>query len=105
MSELPLAVVVTPVFMDRLFGLEQYIGRENPARGRRFVDELFDFIYSAVGPYPLAFPAYVLANHPTLSLRRAVFQRRYNLIYEVTTSEVKFLTVFGTAQSAADVSL
>lgn len=105
MSETPLTVTVTPVFMDRLFELEQYVGRENPVRGRQFVSELFEFIYRAVGPFPLAFPAYVLANHPALPLRRAVFQRRYNLVYEVTASEVKFLTVFGTAQNAADVSL
>ena len=93
--------------MDRLFELEleQCAGRENPARGRRFMDELFEFIYSAVGPFPLAFPAYVLANHPTLPLRRAVFQRRYNRIYEVTATAVKVLAIFGTAQNAADVSL
>ena len=78
---------------------------ENPARGRRFVNELFEFTYSAVGPFPLAFPAYVLANHPALPLRRAVFQRRYNRTYEVTATAVKFLAVFDTAQNAADVSL
>ena len=105
MSVGPLSVVVTPVFMDRLFALEQYLGRENPVRGRRFVSELFDFVYNAVGPFPLAFPAYALANYPALALRRAVFQQRYNLVYEVTASEVKFLTVFGTAQNAADISL
>ena len=69
MSETSLTVTITPVFMDRLFELEQYAGRENPVRGRRFVDELFEFIYSAVGPFPLAFPAYVLANHPALPFK------------------------------------
>ena len=69
------------------------------------MDELFEFIYSAFGPFPLAFPTFALANHPALPLRRAVFQRRYNRTYEVTATAVKFLAIFGTAQNAADVSL
>ena len=69
------------------------------------MNELFEFFYSAVGPFPLTFPTCVLANHPALPLRRAVFQRRYNRTYEVTATAVKFLAIFDTAQNAADVSL
>jgi hypothetical protein len=93
--------------MDRLFELEQYFGRASAARGRQFVSGLFDFVYTVFGPYPLASPTYQLANYPALELRRAVFQERCNLVlvYEITPSEVKFLTVFSAAHDAANVRL
>ena len=57
------------------------------------------------GLCPWAFPAYVLASHPQLPLRRAVFQRRYNVLYVVSETEVRFLTLFSTAQNPADIEL
>lgn len=80
MSAAALTLVVTPKFMDRVADTEQYIGRSDAARGRNFVAALFDFLYDTVQPFPLAFPAYVLPQHPELPLRRAIFRRHYNIV-------------------------
>lgn len=100
-----LTLVVTARFMDRVAEVEQYLGRENPAAGRAFVTALFDFLYEAIEPFPLAFPAYSLPKHPAILLRRAVFRRHYNVVYEVMTTEVRCLTFFATAQDAGRIDL
>ncbi|MGI4740892.1 MAG: hypothetical protein ACRYG7_37460 [Janthinobacterium lividum] len=105
MSEPVLPLVVTPRFMDRLGDTEQYIGRENAARGREFVAALFDFLYDTVGPFPLAFPVYTLPRYPELELRRAVFKRHYNVVYEVTPNEIRCLAFFATSQDAGRLDL
>ena len=105
MSNTPRTVVVTDAFLDRASAIEQFLGRDKSRRGRVFVAALLDFVYDIVGPLPLAFPAYVLASHPQLPLRRAVFQRRYNVLYAVSETEVRFLTLFSAAQNPADIEL
>ena len=99
------ALVVQPRFMDRLFDIQQYEGRNDASRGRNFVAALFDFIYDIIGPHPLAFPAFILPRHPGLVLRRAVFRRKHILLYEVTDSETIMLTVFSANQNLAEIDL
>lgn len=105
MSEPALQLVVTPKFMDRLADTEQYIGQKNTARGREFVAALFDFLYDTISPFPLAFSAYTLPQYPELALRRAVFRRHYNVVYEVTPIEIRCLAFFATAQDASGLDL
>ncbi|MDQ2772709.1 MAG: hypothetical protein M3Y54_19660 [Bacteroidota bacterium] len=105
MSETELPIIVSPVFMDRLFELEQYVGRDAQARGREFTGAVFDFLHDTLGPFPLSFPSYSLARHPELRLRRAVFRKRYNIIYEVTPEAVHCLTIFVAAQDPTTISL
>ena len=105
MSNPPRTVVLTEAFLDRVSAVEQFLGRDKSRRGRVFVAALLDFVYDTVGPLPLAFPAYALASHPHVPLRRAVFQRRYNVLYAISETEVRFLTLFSTAQNPADVAL
>lgn len=100
-----LAVVVKPRFMDRLFDIQQYQGRDNEARGREFVAALFDFIYDIIGAQPLAFPVYMLPQRPDLPLRRTTFRRQHILLYEVTATEIILLTIFSASWNAANVSL
>lgn len=98
-------IIVKPRFMDRLFEIQQYQGRENEARGRAFVDAVFNFIYDIIGPQPLAFPTYVLSQYPDFALRRAVFRREYIIIYEVSAAEITLLTIFPARRNLADVEL
>ena len=105
MSASPPVLVVTPRFMDRVSETEHYFGRDNPAAGRAFVSALFDFLAEAVEPFPLAFPRYTLPRYPEIPLRRAIFRRRYNVVYEVTATEIRCLAFFATAQDASGVEL
>ena len=98
-------VVLTDAFLDRVSAVEQFLGRDQSRRGRVFVAALLDFVYDTVGPLPLSFPAYTLPSHPHIPLRRAVFQRRYNVLYAVSDAEVRFLTLFSTAQNPAAIEL
>jgi hypothetical protein len=37
---------------------EKYVGRTMPARGRKFVRAVSDFLFETLAPLPLAYPAY-----------------------------------------------
>ncbi len=98
-------VVIPDQFLDRMAAIEQYLGQQDPARGREFSAELLDFLYDTIGVFPLAFPAYQLPRYPDLLLRRAVFQRYYIVLYEVSEEEVKFVALFASSQDAGRISL
>ena len=105
MSEGRRRIIVQPRFMDRLFVIQKYQGQQDPARGRAFVAALFDFVYDIIESQPLAFPAYTLRRYPALELRRAVFRRRYIVLYEVTATEIIMLTIFPASSNPAAVEL
>ena len=86
-------------FLDSLLALEQWAGQQNPRAGRALVKRIVDFASDVIAPFPLAFPQYWLPTAPTRSLRRAVFDRRYSIIYEVYETELLLVYVYSTRQS------
>ena len=94
-----------PRFMDRLFEIEQYLGRTEAGRGRAFVSDIFDFLHEVIEPMPLAYPAYMMPRYPDLALRRAVFRKEYVLFYEVKPTETVILTIISARSDLGSVEL
>jgi len=89
-------------FPGELAKAEQYVGRFDRRKGHAFSDAVLEFVYGILAPHPLAFPA---SSHPLLPgrpLRRAVFQRRYVLLYELRPDDVVAMVDFH--HTGSDVS-
>ena len=98
------AVTLSDKFVGELALAEKYVGRLSAGRGRKFVSDVFVFLFETLAPLPLAFPAYAYPTAPDVTLRRAVFRKKYVIIYEVTEFEVSFVYFHHTSRSTPDLS-
>jgi len=93
------------VFLDELLAVERFLGRFQPSRGRDFTRAVFDFAYSVVATVPEGFPRYAHPLSPELPLRRAVFRRKYALLYRLEGAELTFLYFYPTRRDISSVAL
>ncbi|MFD2785754.1 hypothetical protein [Hymenobacter rubripertinctus] len=83
-------------FIDSVLELEQWAGREQARKGRMLVKRLMDFAFDTIALLPFSFPVYAFPQAPARTLRRAVFDRQYAVIYEVQASEILFVYAYST---------
>ena len=97
-------VLLGEVFLQELALAEKYVGRSDARRGRRFVSELTSFLFETLAPLPYAYPAYVHPATMGQELRRAVFQRDYIVVYEVSDAAVAFVFLHHSSRLPPDLS-
>lgn len=85
-------------FYAGLLEIQQFADAHG-GKGRQVVNELMEFAYSTIAPQPRAFPVYTVSQHPEREYRRAVFRKKYVLIYRITDAELTFLVVHSTRQN------
>lgn len=68
-------------FLQSLLEMEQWAGQQRSRSGRALVQRIVDFACDVVAPFPFAFPAYFFPTAPARTLRRAVLDRRYAVVY------------------------
>ena len=80
-------------FLHAVHLVDEYYQKLNPTRGQRFVRKLFGLLYNVVIPFPRAQPRFPpLADHfPGREFRKAVFQRQYLAVYELTPDKIRFV--------------
>lgn len=98
-------LVIQQGFIQALLELEQWAGQKDARRGRALVKRLVDFASDTVAPLPFAFPAYQLPTAPNRALRRAILDRQYAVVYEVSDTEVIFVYAYSTYRNPAFIEL
>jgi hypothetical protein len=94
MNQLGLAVRFTDSFMQSVHLTDKYFQEHNPARGQRFVRELFSLLYDVVATFPQSQPLFqpLCQRLPGREFRKAIFRRQYLAIYEVRPDHVCFVS-------------
>ena len=105
MSEPTREVNLVPDFLDGLFEIQQFAGRASAGAGRRVVQAILDFAYDIIALSPRAFPVYPTTRHSEREYRRAVFRKKFVLIYRIADQELTFLVVHSTRQDSSNLQL
>ena len=92
-------------FYDALQGLELYWGQSSARKGREWTSELVDFTLNVIAPNPLAFPRLEKLGSPQRELRKAVFRKKYLIIYRVTGDRVDFLSIYHASRNPDSLQL
>jgi len=73
--------------------VDEYYQKLNPTRGQQFVKKLFGLLYNVVIPFPRAQPQFppLTGYFPGREFRKAVFQRQYLAVYELTPDKIRFV--------------
>lgn len=93
MSGADAEVQFTQHFLNAVHAADAYFQAHNPARGQRFVRDLFGLLYEVVAAFPQSQPLFqpLCQRLPGREFRKAVFRRQYLAIYEVLPGRVWFV--------------
>lgn len=92
-------------FTAQLAIIQEYSSQFNLKKGRELTTSLINYVLDVVAPNPYMFAEH--AEKPTLEkmYRRAIFKRKYIIIYKVTDERVTFLAIYHTSQNPDSISL
>lgn len=66
---------------------------------------MFDFVINVIESNPFAFPEHPRFQTPAQEFRRAVFQKKYILVYQMTKEHLDFLTIYHTSRNPDSIQL
>ena len=94
-------------FTAQLATIQEYVSQYDSikGKGRELTTDIANYALDVIAPNP-----YMFAEHqgkPTLEkmYRRAIFKRKYIIVYKVTDQQVTFLTIYHTSQNPDTISL
>ena len=98
-------IVITQRFLHSLSIIEEYIGQDSERYAKRFATSVFDFIEKVIAPLPEAFPEY--SGKPTKRriYRKAVFKKRYIIIYKVLKTKVEILLIYHGSRNPRSIKM
>ena len=92
-------------FTAQLATIQEYISQFEPKKGRDLTTALANYVLDVVAPNPYIFAEHAGRPTPEKMYRRAIFKRKYIIVYKVTDEQVTFLAIYHTSQNPDGVSL
>jgi len=94
-------IIFKPRFVRELSGTLRYIGEHSLYAKDKFVDDLLVMVSKKIPQQPFIFPEF--QKMPTLDkvYRKAIFKKKWNLIYKVETNRLIFLSIFHSSRDVA----
>lgn len=92
-------------FTAQLATIQEYINQYDPKKARELTTDIASFALDVIAPNPYIFVEYQLRPTPEKKYRRAVFKRKYIIVYKVTDEKVTFLAVYHTSQNHGSIDL
>ena len=97
-------LVYTDGFLDDLIRFQNYLGRDNPSKGRKFVSKIYDFTLNVIEKMPFAFGKYESENAPPFR-RKAVYKKDYIVIYDVLEDTIELLSIYHSSRNPDSIEL
>ena len=92
-------------FTAQLATIQEYISQYGPRRGRELTTSIANYVLDTIAPNPYIFAEYEGRVTPEKMYRRAVFKRKYIILYKVTNEQIIFLAVYHSSQNPDTISL
>ena len=92
-------------FTAQLAIIQEYISQYEPRKGRELTTGIANYALDVIAPNPYTFAEYGLRPTPEKMYRRAVYKRKYIIVYKVTDEQITFLAVYHTSQNPDIISL
>lgn len=92
-------------FTAQLATLQEYVSQYSAKKGRELTTRIANYALDVVAPNPFIFAEYEARITTEKMYRRAVYKRKYVIIYRVTVTEVVFLAIYHTSQNPDSIDL
>ena len=92
-------------FTAQLAAIQEYVSQYDPIKGRELTTDIANYALDVIAPNPYIFAEHVGKPTPEKTYRRAIFKRKYIVVYKVTDQQVTFLTIYHTSQNPDTISL
>ena len=77
----------------------------SPEKGREFILELDEFIREKIASYPTRYMEWPWRRTPNKSYRRAIFKRRYVLVFKTLGSSIQFVLIYHQKRDPAKIKI
>ncbi len=92
-------VIWSETFLTSVAAIQDYIGQYSQVRGRTFASEILDYTLEKIAPNPFIFAKFGHPKYAALPLHRAVFQKKYVILYLIENQKLTFLEVYHTSRN------
>lgn len=82
--------------------MEEYISQQSI---QKFLTDLNDFIIEKIAPYPESHTEYRWKQTPERMYRRAIFKKKYYIVYKVSPESIDFLIFVYAKRDLANLSI
>jgi plasmid stabilization system protein ParE len=103
MSDVKRELIFTNVFLDDLIEIEEYIGRNNPKKGRQFTSKVYDYILDMIQIFPFANPKNSF-DYEEENIRKGVFDKHHVILYEITETTIDILRIYHTSRNIDNIN-
>jgi hypothetical protein len=93
------------IFTTQLALIQEYVSQYDAKKGCQLTTVLSDFALDVIAANPYIFAEFTGRLTPDNRYRRAVFKRKYVIIYEVVPDRITFLVIYHTSQNPDSVLL
>ena len=92
-------LILKDTFLDNLLEIESYLSQFISVKNaRKLPTEAIGFISDIIVSNPYAFVKYESRFPENMNIRRAVFKRKYYIIYEVFDDKIEILNIHHTSR-------
>jgi plasmid stabilization system protein ParE len=102
MSDVNRELIFSEVFLDDLISIENYVGRENPKKGRMFTSKVYDYILDVIQIFPFANPKFIMDSDV---IRRGVYDKNHIIIYKVLDESIELLRIYHTSKDVGNIEI
>lgn len=99
------AIIIRLRFLHELALIELYIKQNNAKNAHSFVADCFRFIEKRIAPHPHSFPEYKGKKTKTKIYRRAIFKKKYVIIYKVLKTKLEVLLIYHSSRDPNKISI
>ena len=94
-------IIFKPRFVKELSGTLRYISQHSLYAKDKFADDLLIMISKKIPQQPFLYPEFQKMRTPGKVYRKAIFKKKWNVIYKVETNRLIFISIF---HSSRDIS-
>ena len=92
-------------FTTQLALIQEYASQFSPKKARQLTTAIATHALDVIAVNPFIFAEYPGRPTPEKAYRRAIYKRRYVIIYKVTANQINFLVIYHTSQNPDTVIL
>ncbi|MBK8564807.1 MAG: hypothetical protein IPN76_16090 [Saprospiraceae bacterium] len=94
-------IIFKPRFVTELNGTLTYISEHSLYAREKFLDDLMILISKKIPPQPFLYPEFSKMRTTAKVFRRALFKKKWNVVYKVEPDRLLFISIFHSSRNIA----
>lgn len=98
-------ILFKPNFIAELEEIKEYLGQFGNQPLQNFLTELEYLLTDRIPNYPESYPEYKKKLTPQKEYRRALFKKKYYVIYRVDSTTIDYILIYHSSRNPDNISI